>query len=184
MKWVIRIVLGIIFVFVLLVVGVYFYAKKNQAYSDKKYGFTLLNQTGWYSAPERQGVYYLVGTKDENSNNIVSTFSVSPIETLYSLDSQRKYALVGKSCNEMFTQPDFSPVEVEETSVNRIAGIVCLTENTPSHVNMLYTTKAYTLFNNRGGKYDYIVTVSYPKDNKLEKEKVNRILNSFRIDLL
>lgn len=176
--------MGLVIAFVLLVAGVYLYAKKNHAYVDRKYGFILLNQSGWYSVPKKDGIYYLVGTKEENSNTVVSTFSISPVATLSKIDNARKLAFVTKFCKETFTQPDFSTVTVEETLVRHIPTVVCMTENIPTHVNKLYITKAYIMFNNKGGKYDYIITVTYPKDSQAEQSKVNRILNSFSLNFL
>lgn len=173
-------VIGIIFAFiVLLTLGVWaYFSFYKLAYSDSTYGFIIKDQRGWYSVPKKEGVYYSLGTSDSPNGKVISYFGISPIihavnNAPESLETFKKF------CGDTAQETNTTSVDTSSIIVNNLHGFLCISEGKATNVDKIYILKQYFLKNSSAGKYDYVISVSYPKGDIAEEEKVNKIINNF-----
>lgn len=168
-----------VIIVVLLVYGVWVYLKHNVSpYLDSKYGFIIRNQKDWCSAPLEKGVYYGVATFDSPNckyGKAVSTFGLSPIKHTGGVSGDLE--VYKKTCLNAAKEFNITTHGTSNIRVNNLHGIVCVGEGKPLKVDKTYIFKQYWLLNNKG-QYDYVISISYPKGDVIEEEKVRRILNS------
>lgn len=161
-----------------MTVGVWAYFKYYKlAYSDSKYGFIIGDQRGWYSVPQQEGVYYSLGTSDSPKGQVISYFGVSPM--LHSSNNASEdIETFRKFCSGIAQETKVVLTETSSITLNNLQGFLCISEGKAMNVDKTYILKQYFLFNNRG-KYDYVISVSYPQGDALEEEKVTKIINNF-----
>lgn len=168
----------ILFLLAILVGGVWGYFKYYKlAYSDSTYGFIIKDQRGWYGVPKKEGVYYSIGTSDSSAGKVISYIGVSPIIHINS-DNAAFLEKVKDSCDETAQELGTTFVDSSLITINNLQGLLCTSEGKATNIDKIYTLRQYYLITN-AGKYDYIVTTSYPKGDMLEEEKVNHILKNF-----
>lgn len=173
-------ILLIIIVAILLIIlalaGIFLYSSNvGKSYGDSKYGFEIRNQQGWGKPKLKTDVYYALGTG--TSNSIVSSFNVNPIKR-EGTDSQ-KLATFQEFCKETATEGVNPLYDINETQVNNLQGYLCEYETKPTNIDKLYKFRIYLLLNTQTKDYDYVISVSYPKDDLSEEQKVNKVLDSF-----
>ncbi len=163
-----------------LILGTQAYFKYYKlAYSDRDYGFIIKDQRGWYSViPKPEGVHYIIGTSKSMGEKIVSTFSVAPISHLED-PSKLEDVWMNDTCVEAAQNSHATLLKTSRVTVNKLNGFLCASQGKAQNVDRMYTYKQYVLVNEKGKKYDYIITTSQPKDDIAEEEKVVRILNNF-----
>ncbi len=180
-RTILMILIGLIVLMALVVVGVtVFYKYYKLIYVDKTYGFIIKDQRGWYSVPKKEGVYYSIGTAVGDSDSVISYFGVSPIKhTVDGLDESLVEQVVKDSCNQTEEDVGSKVISFSETTLNDLRGYLCVTEGEPAYVNKTYIQKYYALINKPNSSYDYILTITYPKDNSEEEMKAEKIINNF-----
>lgn len=166
--------------FATLIIGVWAYSKYYKlAYSDKEYGFIVKDQRGWYSVPPREGVYYSLGTAESEKGKVISYFGVSPIIKKAPTNKEKDFEAFKQACSDNFAEHGKSNLSNSELVINNLEGFVCSFEGIPEQVPEMYVMKQYLLLNEDDKLYDYMVFLSYPANDLDEKEKVDRIVNSF-----
>ncbi len=180
MEKILKLLLTVFLIFIVLVVGVWAYFKYFKlAYSDSQYGFIIKDQKGWYSVPPREGVYYSLGTAENDGGLVISYFGVSPVVKVAPTNKEEDYETFKESCGENFEEYGKSNLSSSEITINNLEGFVCSFEGIQEHVPGMYIMKQYFILNEEGKSYDYTISVAYPKNNPEEEEKVERIVNSF-----
>lgn len=175
-----KVVLIFLFSSVIIIVGVWAYFKYYRlVYSDKEYGFIVKDQRGWYSVPPKEGVYYSLGTAEGEKGKVISYFGVSPITKKTPTNKEKDFEIFKQACNDNFAEYGKSNLSSSEIIINNLEGFVCSFEGIPENVSGMYIMKQYLLLNKDNKPYDYMIFLSYPTNDLNEKEKVDRIVNSF-----
>ncbi len=148
------------------------------SYSDSKYGFIIKNQRDWYSVSQKEGVYYSLGTSTSRTGKVISYFGVVPIahtgsSTLSDVETFKK------SCRDTALEMETTLINISSVTLNSLQGYICVSEGRAINVDKIYVFKQYFLLNENGGKYNYVISASYPKGDALEEEKVTRIIDNF-----
>jgi hypothetical protein len=169
----------IVGVLVVVTGGMWVYNKYYAlSYNDSKYGFIIKSQRDWYSVSQKEGVYYSLGTSTSSSGNVISYFGVAPRKHVSS-NTQYDTETFKKSCNDNAQEMKFNLVNISSITLNNLQGYFCTFEGKAINVDKIYVLKQYLLLNKNGGKYEYLISASYPKGDALEEEKVTRIINNF-----
>lgn len=171
----ILIVLGII----VLTYFAYIFLFTAPSYKDSANGFIINNPKGWVKTEAQSGTKLTLATKGPD-NKAISTFTVGVLKHLEKYNKQEDKNAIEIGCKDLSDKTTQEFKGIEEVNINGISGIVCKWEGTVLNTSGTYVVKMYTLHNGAGKQYDYIIGVSYPKNNKEELKKVENIVNSFK----
>jgi hypothetical protein len=148
----------------------------KHAHRDSKYDFILFDQRDWYSMPPQEGVYYSVATGNLADKKIISSFGIAPINKS-SITIEDSFDLAREQCYE---DPQLGIIDFSQTKLGVNTAFLCVKEVKPDHTNEMYIFKQLIVLSSTSGKYDYMIFASYPKNNAVEEEKLDRIINNFR----
>jgi len=178
-SWLKITVIAILLFVILLTLSFWAYLQFYKlAYSDSKYGFMITDQRGWYSVHPKADVYYSLGTSDSPNGKAVSYFGVSPVN--HSKTGLGDISAFEKTCIDIAKENNITFVNSSsDILINGMKGFACTSEGKTPNLDGDYIFKEYLLSNNKNGNYDFVISVSYPKNNTFELEKINRILNNF-----
>ena len=186
MKKLIQVLLGLTVLAVVCAAGYVLYVNvlssgNDDRYVDEEYGFVINDTSGWRVIPEREGVYFSMGTVDEN-DIIVSYLGVSPIVKDTSLSDEARILEFRETCRELSVGVDGGNLDDSEVTIGDMSGGMCSYEAPAVNIDGLLATRQYILVGEGGSEYDYMIFVSYPKDDEGEKENVDRIIESFGVE--
>jgi len=180
-----RVLVGVLVITLLVAGGVFAYIKlfggAKASYKDKRYGFEISDQSGWYLIPQKKDVYYSLGTSDSSRKTVISYFGVSPVKSA-GVSTQSIGDMVSQSCISLANERKQNQTGFDEVTLNGKSGFECVSEGKPDNVDKVYTFRLYTLLGGSGAQYDYVLSASFPKGDAIEEGKVNRIVNSFRFN--
>jgi len=168
----------IIFLVILTIFFILAFLFKDKIYIDLQNQFMLTNTTGWKQIDPKENAYKSFVT--HNGNVIVSYSDIRFLPKLKLQNDERMMEIEKESCKETPTIPTgkFS-VLVGEFPQSTIKGYKCQREGV-AEVTKAQTVIISYFIHNLKDKI-LIITTSYPKDNVLQKVKVENFIKSLRI---
>ena len=148
------------------------------SYSDPTYEFTINNTNGWKTLPLEADIYYSLGTKDKQ-NKTISYVGISPLNHTKTANKNILRQSFKDACDSNYKKAGLNGSRFTEVKINNLSGYLCFYEFKPTNIKASYYFKQYSLINKDAKKYDYIISISYPKNNQSEEKKVNQIINGF-----
>jgi len=169
--------------FFLLIIGlvsficIFFFTTPRYGVAELE--FSVSNTKGWFKIPNQSGMEFSLSTKDPQ-NNSVSFIGIGVINHIDNIDLNRISPGIADTCKNEWSSLNITFVGIEKVSINELPGLVCIGEGKPAKIDAPYTFKMYTIQNKKGSQHDYIISVSYPENNKEELARVNNVINSFK----
>jgi hypothetical protein len=168
----------LIFLVILAIFSILAFSFKDKIYIDLQNQFMLTNTTGWKQIAPKENAYKSFVTLD--GNVIVSYSDIRFLPKPKLLNDEKMMEIEKESCEEATTVPPgkFS-VLVDEFPQSMIKGYKCQREGVAEVTKAQTIITSYSIHNLKDKIL--IITTSYPKDNGLEKVKVENFIESLII---
>lgn len=147
---------------------------KNIVFVDDQYGFQLNSTAGWTEIDPQPGVYRAFGT--EKDGRVFSYVGIVPIVKSQNKENSDFYRI---NCEELISDINGSFIKFSEIVIGQLSGYRCDFEAKGVNLNEQLNASIITLLGNLDGKYDYVISTSYPQSESGEMVKVDNFVNSF-----
>lgn len=138
---------------------------------NKQYKFQFADTSGWITTtPKSNDMKLSLVTLNGKTINSFVGVVVTPNNGLPPIKEED----IPATCAEIGKIANYSYISFTKVSINNTLGFKCVFN---SDSNLYH----YILFGSNGSKYDYGISVKYPKDNPEEEKKVNNLINSFSV---
>lgn len=143
-----------------------------------KSDFEIVKSSDWREMKAPSGVEKLYATSKDDI--AISSANIIRIKKQLSLSEKEQKEIASNACNNEIRNR-YGNSKVSEITLNSMPVVVCSFESKGENVDKILQVDQYNILNSSNKEYNYIVSISYPKDDAAEANKANEFISGFKI---